>query len=71
MGKKEIVKDRSSLVNLLAKLEQTTKQASVNAYRQAFKKLLELEVAARKNGFASPLLMLRREAIARIKGKKK
>lgn len=68
---KKIVTSRNELVNLLAKLEFTKDQASVNAYRQAFKKLKELDLAASLNGYQSPLVMLRKEVLASLKKKRK
>ena len=68
-GKKPMFKNRNELVNEVAKLEQTKDQASVNAFRQAFKRLIELDIKATLKGFKAPLTMLRKEALAAVKKK--
>lgn len=63
-ARKTIAKDRGALVNLITKREKTTKQASVNAYRNAFKQLIAIDAEATLNGHKSVLVMLRNEALA-------
>ena len=70
-GKKNSFKNRGDLVNQVAKLEQTSDQASVNAYRQAFKRLVELDVRATLDGLRAPLTLLRKESLALAKKKMK
>lgn len=50
-------------------MEKTKSQASVNAYRQAFKRLVELDFKATIDGFKSPIGMLRKEVLNMIKKK--
>jgi hypothetical protein len=68
-GKKPLFKNRNDLVNEVCKREKTTDEASVNAYRQAFKRLVELDIWATVQGFKSPIGMLRKEALNTIKKK--
>lgn len=69
-GKKQAFKNRNALVNEVAKLENTKDQAHINAYRQAFKRLIELDVKSTLAGMRAPLTMLRKEALAVINKKK-
>lgn len=66
-GKKSAFKNRNELVNEVAKLEQTTDQANINALRNAFKRLIELDVKSTIAGLRSPITMLRKEALAKVK----
>lgn len=68
-GKKSMFKNRNELVNEVAKLEDTKDEANVNAYRQAFKRLVELDFTATIEGFKSPIGMLRKEVLNKIKRK--
>lgn len=70
-GKKPAFKNRNELVNEVAKLEQTTDEASVNAFRQAFKRLIELDVKCTLANLRPPITMLRKEALAIVKKKLK
>lgn len=60
--RKTVVSTRASLANLITRLEGTKHQASVNAIRQAMKRLVQLDAQATLEGKKSPLVMLRREA---------
>lgn len=66
-GKTDLFKNRSELVDEVAKLEDTKDQASVNAYRRAFKRLVKLDAKATIDGFRAPLTMLRKESLALVK----
>jgi len=68
-GKKPAFKSRADLVNEVAKLEQTKDPASVNAYRQAFKRLVWLDVQCTIAGLRAPLTLLRKESLAIVKKK--
>lgn len=69
--RKEVVVSRAQLVNLVTKLENTKNQASVNAFRRAFKQLVLLDADATLNGYKSPIIMLRNEALAKVKAVRK
>ena len=68
-GKKPAFKNRGSLVNEVAKLEQTKDQANVNAFRQAFRRLIQIDAQATIDGFRAPITMLRKESLALVKKK--
>ncbi len=70
-GKPNYAKNRGDIVNQVAKLEKTSDQASVNAFRQAFKRLIELDVKATLGGFRAPLTLLRKESLALVKKRSK
>ncbi len=70
-GKKSAFKTRGELVNQVAKLEQTSDQASVNAYRNAFKRLIQLDVQATIDGLRAPITLLRKESLALVKKRAK
>jgi hypothetical protein len=69
-GKKQAFKNRNALVNEIAKLENTKDQANVNAYRNAFKRLIELDVKSTLAGMRAPLTLLRKESLAIVNKKK-
>ena len=66
MKRKSVVENRGQLVNLICKKEKTTHQATVNAYRNAFKLLVEMDEKATLEGKKSIICMLRREVRERI-----
>lgn len=68
---KNFVADRNQLVNLLTKEEGTKRQATVNAMRNAFKLLIQIDMKATMMGLRSPLTLLRKESLAKIKAKKR
>jgi hypothetical protein len=69
-ARKSVVSTRAQLVNLITKLEQTKKQATVNAMRQAFKRLVLMDAQARLSGRKSPITMLSRESASIVRGVK-
>ncbi len=69
--RKQIVKDRSQLANVMAKLEGGKSEISVGDMRQALKLLVAVEAAGYKVGRKSIMTMLRKDAIAMAKKVKK
>jgi hypothetical protein len=68
-GKKTAFQSRAEIVNEVSKLEKTKDQASVNAYRQAFRRLVEMDMVATISGLRGPLTVLRKESLRKVKKK--
>lgn len=69
--RKDIVKTRSELANVLAKLEKGKTEAKVGDIRQVLKWLVSVEAAGYLIRRKSILIMLRKDAIALAKKKSK
>ena len=66
-GKKSLYETRNQIVSTVALAEDTTDEASINAYRRAFKRLLQMGVKARQENLRAPITVLLKEEIAMFK----
>jgi len=70
MNRKKLVADRNNYASILTKLEGGKSQIKLCDMRQAIKLMVSLEAALILTGHRSALLMLRKEALEKVKAQK-